>query len=242
MQQGPGRGPWPQSPCFFGCRRSRACQRSPGPVPTPTPPPPAAACHHSMQSAALLPTSPPPCRPACAGEPVEGAFSRKRSFSKKAKRYGQYVARGERGPSSTRPAAAPAARGAARAEGGSALRRCVFSCGAPRAGGRMHARMCGSCAAVTRRTDGGGWRQLQKADVLEKRGQGWLALSHGVNACWFSSGGWRSKGLQWFGCLENGEPFPGACFEGRGCFKHKRGLAWGTGRRCPSVPKPAWRQ
>jgi hypothetical protein len=54
-----------------------------------------------MQSAALLPTSPPPCRPACAGEPVEGAFSRKRSFSKKAKRYGQYVARGELGPNST---------------------------------------------------------------------------------------------------------------------------------------------
>ena len=29
-----------------------------------------------------------------AGEPVEGAFSRKRSFAKKLKRYGYYVPRG----------------------------------------------------------------------------------------------------------------------------------------------------
>ena len=30
-----------------------------------------------------------------AGEPVEGAFSRNRSFSKKVKKYGKYVPRGE---------------------------------------------------------------------------------------------------------------------------------------------------
>ena len=31
--------------------------------------------------------------------PVEGAFSRNRSFSKKVKKYGQYVPRGQTGPS-----------------------------------------------------------------------------------------------------------------------------------------------
>lgn len=35
-----------------------------------------------------------------AGEPVEGAFSRNRSFGKKFKKYGQYIPRGQRGPSS----------------------------------------------------------------------------------------------------------------------------------------------
>jgi superfamily II DNA/RNA helicase len=33
-----------------------------------------------------------------AGQPVEGAFSRNRSFRKKLRRYGQYVPRGSTGP------------------------------------------------------------------------------------------------------------------------------------------------
>lgn len=39
------------------------------------------------------------CRAAIeAGEPIEGAFSRNRSFRKKLKKYGQYVPRGQAGP------------------------------------------------------------------------------------------------------------------------------------------------
>ena len=37
-----------------------------------------------------------------AGEPVEGAFSRKRSFRKKLRKYGEYVPRGEVGPAAPR--------------------------------------------------------------------------------------------------------------------------------------------
>jgi hypothetical protein len=43
--------------------------------------------------------SPDLCRDAIeAGEPIEGAFSRNRSFRKKLKKYGQYVPRGQAGP------------------------------------------------------------------------------------------------------------------------------------------------
>lgn len=52
----------------------------------------------------LTPTQ-PTCLPVCpavclshAGTPVEGAFSRKRSFRKKFRKYGEYVARGKEGP------------------------------------------------------------------------------------------------------------------------------------------------
>ena len=38
----------------------------------------------------------------CAGQPVEGAFSRKRSFRKKMKKYGEYVPRGQEGPAAPR--------------------------------------------------------------------------------------------------------------------------------------------
>ena len=39
-----------------------------------------------------------PCREAVeAGQPIEGAFSRNRSFSKKFKRYGRYVPAGQTG-------------------------------------------------------------------------------------------------------------------------------------------------
>lgn len=51
-----------------------------------------------------------------AGQPVEGAFSRKRSFRKKLKKYGQYVPRGQEGPQEPRQARREerAARGAER--------------------------------------------------------------------------------------------------------------------------------
>lgn len=43
--------------------------------------------------------SPNHCREAIeAGVPIEGAFSRNRSFRKKLKKYGQYVPRGQTGP------------------------------------------------------------------------------------------------------------------------------------------------
>jgi superfamily II DNA/RNA helicase len=38
-----------------------------------------------------------------AGEPVEGAFSRKRSFAKKLKRYGRYVPRGRTAEAAAAP-------------------------------------------------------------------------------------------------------------------------------------------
>jgi hypothetical protein len=44
----------------------------------------------------------PPTHPRAAGQPVEGAFSRKRSFRKKLRKYGQYVPRGAEGPAEPR--------------------------------------------------------------------------------------------------------------------------------------------